>query len=110
MAEGTCESCGERILFVVVMNNAGRKPKRMPLNPAPDPTGNVAVRVEASGTRIGRVLGKDQKAVSPEILYTPHFATCSHPERHRRRQRRGEARHAAGQLARRPQPQQPTLT
>ena len=107
MAEAICDSCDQRILFVVVLNNAGRKPKRMPLNPVPDPAGNVAVRAEASGARIGRVLGKGQKAIPPEVLYTPHFATCTRPNTHRRR--KAEARHAAGQPARRPQPQQPTL-
>lgn len=97
MAEAVCDSCNTKILFIVCMNNAGRKPKRMPLNPEPDEAGNVAVRVDGTGTRIGRVLGKGQKALPGEVLYTPHFATCKRPNAHRRR--RSEARRAAGQPA-----------
>jgi hypothetical protein len=82
--QATCDSCSAPIIFIVVANNAGRKPRRMPVNPDPDPGGNVAVRIDGAGTRIGRVLGRDQKPAGGERLYCPHFATCTHPERHRR--------------------------
>jgi hypothetical protein len=82
--QATCDSCSAPIIFIVVANNAGRKPRRMPVNPVPDPGGNVAVRIDGTGTRIGRVLGKGQKPAGGERLYCPHFATCTHPERHRR--------------------------
>ena len=99
-----CDTCGQPIIFVVVMNNQGRKPARMPLNAHPDPAGNVAVRTDATRTRIGRVLGKGQHAAGGETLYTPHFATCTNPRAHRRHQRKNEARSKAGQPARRPTP------
>ena len=85
MGEATCTSCQAPIIFIVVMNNDGHKPKRMPVNPKPDPGGNVAVRVDGTGTRIGRVLVGDQKPAGGERRYCPHFATCTNPERHRRR-------------------------
>ena len=104
-----CESCQAPIIFAVVHNNAGRKLKHMPLNADPDPAGNVAVR---PGTMTGYVLRKGQKAVPPEVTYLPHFATCTKPEAHRRRQRKGEARATrdGGRPRRKPVPTQPTLT
>ena len=94
----TCRSCDAPIIFVVVANNAGRKPARMPLNPDPDPSGNVAVMVTASGTRAGRVLGKGQQPAPYETLYMSHFATCEHAETHRRQ--RGQWTSALSQQAR----------
>jgi hypothetical protein len=72
----TCRACGERIVFAVVGNKQGRPPSRMPLNPDPDPAGNVAVYKEATGALVGRVLGKDKQPLGYERLMMPHFATC----------------------------------
>jgi hypothetical protein len=82
-----CDSCSKPIIFVAVANNADRKLKRMPLDAEPDPAGNVAVVTDGTGTMRGRVLGKGQHALPGETTYCPHFATCTHPEAHRRRQR-----------------------
>jgi len=72
----SCRSCGKTILFAIVTNRQGKPPSRMPLDPSPDPGGNVASYRDATGTRVGRVLGKNGKALGFERLYMPHFATC----------------------------------
>lgn len=96
--------CGARIFFVVIANQAGRKPRLMPLDAEPDPGGNVAAYQDETGTWRGRVLGKGQPAPH-ETLYCPHFATCTDPGAHRRRQkdawRRAESGHKAAQRNRR---------
>lgn len=51
----------------------------MPLNPDPDPAGNVAVYQDGTGRRIGRVLGNSQP-LGYEHIYMPHAATCVHPQ------------------------------
>jgi hypothetical protein len=79
--------CDAPIIFVVISNQVGRKPKLMPLDASPDPGGNVAVYCDQAGTWRGRVLGKGQQAASYERVYCPHFATCKDPAAHRRRQR-----------------------
>lgn len=112
-----CPSCGKPILFAVVANNAGRKPKLMPLDADPDDGGNVAAWRDDTGTLRGRVLGKGQKPVPPERLMMPHFATCADPAAHRRRQRGNlksvQSEHAAAKRRKRaapnPAPQLPYL-
>jgi hypothetical protein len=97
--------CGAAIFFVVVSNQAGRKPKLMPVNAAPDPGGNVAVLQDETGTWRGRVLGKDQEPAAWEARYCPHFATCTDPGAYRRRQRddwnHARSAYAAAQRTRR---------
>lgn len=114
-----CESCAAKgtqamIIFVLVDNNAGRKLRHMPLNAVPDPHGNVAVRVDGTGTLRGRVLGKDQKAAGGETLFCPHFATCKDPGAHRRSQQRADwaqarSAHAAALRRGRTKPAQPDV-
>lgn len=71
-----CEKCKRPIGFALVSNREGRPPSRMPLDPQPDPAGNVAVYRDGSGTLVGRVLGKDGRPLGYERLMMPHFATC----------------------------------
>ena len=73
-----CRQCGEPIIFALVGNQQGKPASRMPLNPAPDPAGNVACYRNAAYTLVGRVLGKKQ-ALGYERVYMPHFATCKKP-------------------------------
>lgn len=80
MAE--CRTCGRPILWVVVAATN----KRMPLNPDPDPTGNV---VRLSGDTV-RVLTHDERTKrlampgGPGPLYLSHFATCRDSAAHRK--------------------------
>jgi hypothetical protein len=48
----------------------------MPLNPHPDPGGNVAAYKDHTGTVRCRTLGKGQQAAGFERIYMPHAATC----------------------------------
>jgi hypothetical protein len=88
MRLAVCRKCGKPITFAVVANNAGKPPSRMPLDPTPNPDGNVAVYKDATGSLVGRVVGKGGDHLGYERLMMPHFATC--PER--------EAGAAKGQL------------
>jgi hypothetical protein len=72
-----CRLCGQRIAFIRTMaSETGRGGKMMPLNPEPDPAGNVAVRYP--DRLYGRVLCKDEHHDEhAERLYMPHMATCA---------------------------------
>jgi hypothetical protein len=108
----TCRSCGADIEFVVVANNQGRKPARMPLNPHPDPTGNVAVLTTSSGGKNGRVLNKNQQPAPYETLYQSHFATCPKASEHRKQRGQwtsAQAAHAREGRRRRTQPTTPPM-
>lgn len=72
----TCRECGRPIVFARVSNKTGRPPGRMPLNPDPDPDGNVAVYRDAAGALVARVVGKGGPCLGYERLMMPHFATC----------------------------------
>lgn len=51
--------------------------KAMPISLEPDPAGNVAVRVTATGQIRARVLTKERFAAEgTERLHLPHVATC----------------------------------
>lgn len=76
MRLSTCRACGKPVTFALVANKAGTPPKRMPLNVRPDPDGNVAAYKDATGTLIGRVVGKGGEHLGYERLMMPHFATC----------------------------------
>lgn len=80
----TCSGCGEPILWAVTRNG-----RPIPLNAAPDITGNVALtgatRESSSGRR-----GPECNVVGPVGLfddgierYMPHHATCEKVEQFR---------------------------
>ena len=71
-----CRRCGQAIVFALVTNKEGRPPSRMPLNPTPDPAGNVAVNRDVTGGLTGHVLSKGQQALGYQRLYLPHAASC----------------------------------
>lgn len=76
--DATCHGCHAAVWFCTVLKIAGGT-ARMILNPHPDPTGNVAVRVTETGGKVGRVLPKGTQPTTVEQLYTPHHATCPKP-------------------------------
>ena len=71
-----CRECGKPVVFARVSNKAGKPPGRMPLNPDPDPAGNVAVYRDVAGALVARVVGKGGPCLGYERLMMPHFATC----------------------------------
>ena len=85
-----CEGCSARIWFAVTTANR----RAMPLDAKSDPTGNVAVHQDVTGTWLARVLGKNgQPDPALETLFLPHFATCTKPAEFRRQVARTQARH-----------------
>lgn len=73
-----CRDCGQRIMLVRTPPSE-KRPKGgwMPLDPEPNPAGNVAI----DGTMRAVVVGVGHPLHRGE-LYMPHFATC--PARARR--------------------------
>ena len=64
-----CRSCGAKLLWVEMASTG----KRMPLDLAPSPRGNIAVSDMRPGkTPVGHVL----KSTSSTDLYLSHFVTC----------------------------------
>lgn len=95
----TCKYCGTRVIFARTAE--GRK--LPPVNYSPGPAGKVAIHHDPTEGWIGRFLATSESPMVPEKRYAVH--ECDGTRHHaRRRQRRGEARHSAGQPARRLQP------
>lgn len=66
-----CRQCGEPIVFVKLDTGS-----TMPVNPIPNPDGNVAARLQGR-TLVGFVVSRDRlPGGSYPIRLTPHFATC----------------------------------
>lgn len=88
MSEQVCASCSAPLLWAITA-----KGKNMPLDLHPTVTGNVRLTGEQITGNDGHhgpeceVLGKPQLTdqLPDDLRYTSHFATCSDPERHRRR-------------------------
>jgi len=71
-----CRSCGARIRWVFT-----DKGHRMPLDPEPDPTGNIVIREDGDA----HVITKDDVIPPQAERWISHFATCPEAARHRRR-------------------------
>lgn len=74
-----CHLCGARIVFArTLASENGTGGKQMPLDPKPNPGGNVAVRRLDRSRLVARVLGKGETHDTyTEQLYMPHFASCA---------------------------------
>jgi hypothetical protein len=72
----TCRSCSARVIWVE-MAATGR---RMPLNPTPDPKGNVSIDSQTGKARVVQAGAVGR----PGPRYMPHFATCPQAGKHRR--------------------------
>lgn len=71
-----CRYCGEPVVWALTKTG-----KRMPVDPQPDPAGNVVLTTTTgslSETPLALVLGSaDQRAeVNPDDLHTSHMQTC----------------------------------
>jgi hypothetical protein len=71
---GYCRLCRQPVLLATTA--AGRT---QPLNPEPDPAGNVAVHRDATGTWRSRVPSEELPAHPWEHVHMPHQATCTGP-------------------------------
>lgn len=70
-----CHSCHDPIRFVELDTG-----KAMPVQPMPHPTGNVCARVIA-GRLYGFVISREKPARPSDLLFRPHYATCSAVDR-----------------------------
>jgi hypothetical protein len=71
----TCEACGADIIWTITAAGA-----RMPVDAAPNITGNQAVRTDVAGTLRSRALAADRPTLEGgEWQAMPHFATCTRP-------------------------------
>lgn len=74
-----CSSCGKPMVWVKTVNG-----KAMPIDAEPVADGNLVL----AGDGTVRVLKKGEKgpvgAGVPGPYYKSHFATCSHPQHHRK--------------------------
>lgn len=66
-----CRQCERDIIFAVTAGG-----KRMPLDPAPSPDGNVAVYRDHLGRLNARVLVRGVEPEPYEKRAMPHFASC----------------------------------
>lgn len=66
-----CRSCMATLRFVVMSTG-----KRMPCNPVPDRTGNVAAVKAGTEYAGGIVLKKGETAPDGFITFRPHWADC----------------------------------
>lgn len=66
----SCRHCGVPVAWCLSMNG-----NPIPIDPTPDPTGNVFVEYE-DGRLVGRVSSKDDPRPRG-VAFKPHFATCA---------------------------------
>lgn len=71
-----CKHCGVPVAWCRTTNG-----NAMPIDPAPNPRGNVFVSYE-NGKLIGRVRSKQDRRPRG-VAFTPHFATCEELNRGR---------------------------
>lgn len=73
-----CSRCKAPIVWArTMLSETGRGGKAMPLDPDPNPAGNVAVRPQRKGELIARVLKKgEDHDHQVEVRAMPHAATC----------------------------------
>lgn len=73
-----CKSCGASVRWVTMPGG-----KSMPIDTQPSADGNVFLH--SDGVRAAVLKADELAALPPDTLrYKSHFATCSHPERHRK--------------------------
>lgn len=69
-----CARCGDSIMWAIT-----ERGRRMPLDPEPNPRGNVSLVITREGLRAQVV--SLVSADNQEGLYMPHFATCGSAKR-----------------------------
>jgi hypothetical protein len=71
MSRPICRHCRRRVIWAVT-----ERTRPIPLDPNPNPDGNVALSEPSPGRRLARVLTSGEQPTSVECRYMPHFATC----------------------------------
>ncbi|MDX3024049.1 hypothetical protein [Streptomyces acidiscabies] len=90
---GHCPDCNAQVLWCLTTANR----RRIPINPAPDPTGNQAVRIATDGTHWTRQLTRERPHVEVrEVLRRPHLADCPAARRRAATSRRTTGRARSG--------------
>lgn len=74
-----CNRCKAPIMWArTVAGENGPGGKAIPIDPDPNPAGNVAVRPQRRGELLARVLTKgEDHDHQTEVRAMPHFATCA---------------------------------
>lgn len=80
LERGRCRSCGAAILWGETANGA-----KMPLDAEPHVNGNIAIRAGVIVVLPKEDLFSERR--EGEVRYKSHFASCTHPERHRKPRR-----------------------
>lgn len=75
----TCRRCMATLRFVQMTSG-----KAMPVNPIPDPTGNVAARKIGHRYAAGYVLHKGEDPKPGFVVFRPHWADCTDAPKHTR--------------------------
>jgi hypothetical protein len=73
-----CSTCGAEIAFVQTRDGAWS-----PIDPKPNPDGNVIVRLRQNAPPLG-IFGVPADAHPDEQRWMSHWATCGDPGPHRR--------------------------
>ncbi|HSV39798.1 MAG TPA: hypothetical protein VLI04_13660 [Nocardioidaceae bacterium] len=81
-ANTRCRSCDAPVRWVLVLPNL----KRMPIDPEPDPEGNMWVERYQQGTPVmGVALNREAVPSSEPVAYVSHFVTCPQADEWRKR-------------------------
>ena len=78
------DGCDGTIWFRPVINQAGHKPRLMPLDAEPDPDGNVAAH-PGQPWEPARVVQPGDPLREGERRFRTHFETCASPDAFRKR-------------------------
>lgn len=90
---GTCPRCHQEVIWCVT--DANRVPQAV--DPARDPKGNQAVRIDRVGRYLVRQTSKERPTPEgSETLHQPHIATCPNPAPRPARKRLSSARVKTG--------------
>lgn len=68
----SCRDCHQRIVFVRIENTGNP----LPVDPFPDPDGNVYARRHGGAGLLGHVAHKGEQLPDGWRVYMPHHATC----------------------------------
>jgi hypothetical protein len=79
MSNFVCRSCGARIVWTVT-----ERGRRMPIDPVPNPAGNIILRERAAGLEPVAVYTSAPPAEG-EKRFTSHFATCPQAKKWRKK-------------------------
>lgn len=78
------DGCEGRIWFRAVINQAGHKPRSMPLDAQPDDGGNVAAH-PGQAWEPGRLIAPGEPVPAGWRRFRTHFETCASPDAFRKR-------------------------